>query len=341
MLFSLEKSPPRSKNGYDVVNISIVISAKNESKNINGLIDQLSKLEYPPESYEVLLVDDNSNDDTLNLMKDKTKHLINFSVFSLKNSGKTGKREALTFAIHNSKNPYILITDADCRPEKNWIKSYSNKFVEGYDMLFGIAPFYQHKSLINNISCFENLRGLILSFSMASIGLPYTAAARNFGFSKNAFEIVEGYSKTKDTLSGDDDLLLREAVKAKLKIGTILESGSFVYSESKKTFSEYFHQKARHTQTSIHYLKKNQLFLGIWHLLNLVFLFSPLLMLLNPSFGILLPVKLFADLSVVKSLQNKFSYSFSVIEIFYLQIIYEFFLIIHFFRARFTEVKWK
>ena len=88
-------------------------------------------------------------------------------------------------------------------------------------MLFGIAPFYQKKNLVNKISCFENLRSSVLSFSMASIGLPYTAAARNFGFSKNAFESLGGYSKTKDTKSGDDDLLLREAVKNKLKIGVV------------------------------------------------------------------------------------------------------------------------
>ena len=341
MLFSFKISNKESINEKDEVNISIVISAKNESKNINGLIEHLSNLEYPPESFEVLLVDDNSTDDTLNLIREKTKHLASFSVFSIKDSGKSGKREALSFGINNSKYPNILITDADCRPEKNWIKSFSNKFIQGYDFIFGVAPFYQHKELVNRISCFENLRGQMLSFSMASVGLPYTAAARNFGFSKSAFDFVGGYSKTNDTLSGDDDLLLREAVKAKLKIGTVVETDSFVYSDSKKTLSEYFHQKARHTQTSFHYLKRHQLILGSWHTLNLVFLFSPFLMLINPLYGILFPAKLCIDFIVVKSIQKKFSYKFSVFEIFYLQILYEFFLIIHFFRARFTKVKWK
>ncbi len=341
MLFSFKISQEKSKNENNLVNISVVISAKNESRNINGLIEHLSNLEYPPELYEVLLVDDNSIDDTLNLIKEKTEHFANFSVFSIKDSGKSGKREALSFAIHNSKYPYILVTDADCRPEKNWIKSFSNKFIQGYDFIFGVAPFYQQKELVNQISCFENLRGQMLSFTMASVNFPYTAAARSFGFSKSAFDLVEGYSKTNDTLSGDDDLLLREAVKAKLKIGTVVETGSFVYSESKKTFSEYFHQKARHTQTSFHYLKRHRLILGCWHTLNLVFLFSPFLMLINPLYGILFPAKFFIDIVVVKSIQKKFSYKFSVFEIFYLQILYEFFLIIHFFRARFTNVKWK
>ena len=341
LIFSLVRLNNGSKSAINEVNISIVIAAKNETKNINKLIYHLRNLDYSPEMYEVILVDDSSTDDTLSKMKGKTESFNNFSILSTKTQGASGKREALSLGIQNSKYPYILITDADCRPEINWLKSYAKKFTQGYAMLFGMAPFYQKKNLVNKISCFENLRSSVLSFSMASIGLPYTAAARNFGFSKNAFESLGGYSRTKDTTSGDDDLLLREAVKNNLKIGVVTEPGSFVFSETKKTFSEYFQQKARHTQTSFHYLKKHQLMLGFWHLLNLTFIFSPLLMILNPLFGFLLPAKFLIDIFVVKSNQKKFNYDFSTVEIIYLQVIYELLLVVHFLNARFADIKWK
>lgn len=330
-----------SKNGSYEVNISIVIAAKNETENINELINHLRNLDYSPEMYEVILIDDSSTDDTFSRIIEQTESLNNFSILSTKTQGTTGKREALSLGIQNSKYPYILISDADCRPEKSWLRSYSRKFEQGYEMLFGIAPFYQKKNSVSKISCFENLRSSLLSFSMASIGFPYTAAARNFGFSKNAFNSLGGYSKTIDTKSGDDDLLLREAVKNKINIGVVTEPGSLVYSEAKKTFSEYFQQKARHTQTSFHYLKKHQLILGFWHLLNLAFIFSPLLMILNPLFGILLPSKLLTDFLVVKSNQKKFSYNFSTVEIIYLQMFYELLLVVHFLNARFADIKWK
>ncbi len=176
---------------------------------------------------------------------------------------------------------------------------------------------------------------------MASLGLPFTAAARNFGFTKNTFELLGGYSKTRDTISGDDDLLLREAIKNKKKIGVVTGPGSLVYSEAKKTFKEYFKQKARHTQTSFHYLKKHQFSLGFWHLFNLSFLLSPILVFFNPVFGLLFPAKLFTDFVLVKLYQKKFGYEFSIPEIFYLQIFYEILLIVHFFNARFSEIKWK
>ena len=341
IVYSLKRMNAAGKNENNQVNISIIIAAKNEAENIGGLIESLKKLDCPTELFEVIVVDDNSTDGTYDKLKSKTGSIKNFSIIESKISGVNGKRDALSLGISNSKYSYILITDADCRPQRNWLNFYSNKFDKGYDLLFGIAPFYQNKTFINKISCFENLRSSLLSFSMACVSLPYTAAARNFGFTTKAFESLGGYSKTKNTISGDDDLLLREAVKKKMKIGVVTESDSFVYSEAKKTFKEYIRQKARHTQTSFHYLKKYQIILGFWHLLNLSFLFSPLLMFFNPLWGILLPVKLMIDISVVNLKQKKFGYTFSMVEILYLQIFYEILLVIHFFNARFSEVKWK
>ena len=341
IIYSLKRMNSEGKNENNPVNISIIIALRNEEKNVDGLFDSLINLDYPTELFEVILIDDNSNDGTYDKLKSKTDSIKKFFVLESKTSGVSGKREALSFGIQSSKYPYILITDADCKPQRNWLQAYSNKFNLGNEILFGVAPFYQHKNLVNKISCFENLRGTLLSFSMALFGLSYTAAARNFGFSKNAFESIGGYSKTKDTISGDDDLLLREAVKNKMKIGVVTKSGSFVYSETKNSFQEYLQQKARHTQTSFHYLIKHQIILGFWHLLNLSFLFSPLLMFFNPILGVLLPAKLIMDFIVIKSNQIKFSYKFSITEIFYLQIFYEIILIIHFFNARFSEIKWK
>jgi cellulose synthase/poly-beta-1,6-N-acetylglucosamine synthase-like glycosyltransferase len=341
IIYSLKRLNGSGKNENNPVNISIIIAARNEAEIIDRLIDSMKSLSYSAEMFEVIIVDDNSSDETFKKLKTKTESIKNFSVLELRSLGKRGKREALNFAISKSNYPYILITDADCTPQKNWLECFSKKFQQDYDLLFGIAPFYQRNNFVNKIACFENLRGSILSFSTAFLGLPYTAAARNFGFSKKAFESLGRYSRTTDTISGDDDLLLREAVKNKMKIGVVNETDSFVYSETKKTFKEYFRQRARHTQTSFHYLKRHQIILGFWHLLNLAFLFSPLMILFNPLFGILLPSKLISDIAVVKSNQKIFGYRFSALEIFYLQIFYEIMLVFHFFNARFSKIRWK
>ncbi len=104
------------------------------------------------------------------------------------------------------------------------------------------------------------------------LNVPYSAAARSFAFRKTSFERLGGYGKTTETLSGDDDLLLREAVKRKMLIGTVIEPDAFVFSAAPKSFEDYFKQKKRHLQTSFHYLLKQKMFLGFWHLIKFDFI---------------------------------------------------------------------
>jgi hypothetical protein len=320
------------------IKVSLIIAAKNEAENIPSLLSSLQNLDYPEDHFEVIVIDDNSTDETFNIVQTYAGKIKNFSVFN--NEG-IGKKNALTFGISKANNPLILITDADCRPEPNWLKAFSNKFNDGYDFLFGIAPFYNNKSLINRISCFENLRSSILSLTAAKLGIPYSASARNFGFKKSSFEKIKGYSNTMETLSGDDDLLLREAVKNKMKIGVFTEKDSFVYSSTKNSLKEYLRQKSRHTKTSFYYLTSSKIFLGVWHLTNIAFLFSPVLIFINSIFILPFVFKIIFDVFLIKTHQKKFTYNFNVLQILYLQVFYELLLIINFFNALFSKDEWK
>ena len=333
--------PNNDTNSKVYLNISIVVAAKNEASNLRSLISSLKSLHYPEDKFEIIIVDDESEDETFSLAKKLCADLRNCSIVKATDKKFESKRGALDIGIQNSNNPFILITDADCSPEKDWLRIYSEKFSEGYDLIIGIAPFYQTGNLVNKISCYENFRNSILAFAAVNLGVAYTASARNFGFKKEAFLKIGGYKNTTGTISGDDDLLLREVVKGKLRIGIISSPGSFVYSESKTTFKDYFSQRARHTQTSPHYLLKQRLFLATWHSLNIIFLLSPVLISMNIIFIIPFGIKILFDITVCKVQQKKFGYKFSVIESIYLQFIYEIFLIIHIIRSKTTTIKWK
>jgi cellulose synthase/poly-beta-1,6-N-acetylglucosamine synthase-like glycosyltransferase len=341
ILVIFKKNSVLSSNFNDCLNFSIIIAVKNEEENIPSLIKSLRELNYPKENFEVIIVDDNSLDKTYKIGNELIEGFTNFKIIKIGEKDFQAKKGALSYGIHKAYNSFILITDADCRPQKEWLKFYSERFMKGYDFIFGNAPFYKNDSLINNISCFENLRSSILTFFAAKAGIPYSASARNFAFRKSSFDKIKGYSNTTETLSGDDDLLLREAVKNNLKIGAILNDGSFVYSYTKRNLRDYFNQKARHTKTSFYYLTGRQLFLSLWHLLNLFFLLSPVLIIFNIFWGVLFFLKLLVDSIIIKSIQDKFGYRFSLSEILYLQIIYELFLIIHFVNALIKKDKWK
>lgn len=331
----------QDNNPENHAKFSIIVAAKDEADKIENLISVLSKINYPKENYEVIIVDDNSNDDTFHLAKKLINGLENFTISSVSNKKYEKKRGALDYGISLAKYPNIAITDADCVPEANWLLGLSPKFNAGCDFVFGIAPFYQTNKLVNKVSCYENFRNSLLAISAANFGLAYTASARNFGFKKNAFEKIGGYKNTTETISGDDDLLLREAVKNGLKVCTLTSPGSYVYSKTKKTFKEYFSQRARHTQTSFHYPIKQKLFLTLWHLMNLTFVFSPAFIFINKIFILPFLIKVIFDTATAVIYQRKFGYRFLLFEVIYLQLIYEIFLIVHFIKAKFGKIEWK
>ena len=326
--------------GKDLAGISVIIAAKNEASNLPALITSIDKLDYPENYYEIIIIDDESTDNTFELCSKLIGGKNNFKIIKATNKKFPTKRGALAVGIERSSFKNIMITDADCMPQEEWLWAFAAMFNMGYDFLIGIAPFTEENNLINKISRFENFRTSLLTASAVYLGLPYSAAARNFGFNKSAYEKISGYTNTLDTLSGDDDLLLREAVKNNLRIGVVTEQESFVYSRTKKNLKDYLNQRSRHIKTSLYYLPKQKAMLGLWHWVNIILFFSPLLAVINPIFVTPFFIKLFFDTLSGSLIQNKFEYKFKLFEMMYLQIIYEFLLLINFLNALFRKDVW-
>lgn len=332
-----------SSNGgsSNEIKISIITAARNESSSIKDCIEAIKKIEYPDSNFEFIISDDDSSDDTYKVAEQEIKGHFNFKLTGNDKSMIAGKRDALLRGIKQSSFPFILITDADCIPSPGWLRKCSALFEQGYDFIFGPAPFYMENNLVNQISCMENLKNQFLSFSLATLGFPYTASARNMGFSLKAFTRIGGYSRTRQTIGGDDDLLLREAVRNGLKIKAFYDRNAFVYSSSKKTLKEYLKQKARHTSTSVHYMFRHKFILAIWHLLNLFITSSIFLVFLNINFIWLFIIKLVSDFIILISIQQRFGYKFKMLQLILLDLLYELFIVINFYNAVFRKNEWK
>ncbi|MBI9073305.1 MAG: glycosyltransferase [Melioribacteraceae bacterium] len=331
----------RKKNIYKTTSalnkISVVIAAKNEADNIPNLIKALKSQNYDKNFFEVIIVDDNSTDETYKVVEQLITNHRNFHLLKAVNKKFGAKKGALDIGISHTNHDYILITDADSKPEYNWIESYNRAFQNDYDFVFGKVIKTAEANFINKVSRFENLRNSILIFAASNLKTPYCAYGSNFGFNKKSFLNLGGYSSTNDKLSGDDDLLIREAVKNNMKIGTV---DSKVWSSSKSTLKDYISQRSRHTSTSHNYILKHQLLLGIWHLLNLILLFAPIITF-QFELIILSISKIMIDLLLLSKLQKEFTYSFNFIEIIYSQIIYDIMIIVNFFSSLIKKESWK
>ncbi|MBZ0201226.1 MAG: glycosyltransferase, partial [Ignavibacteriaceae bacterium] len=310
-------------------------------KNIKEIINSLQSIKYSDKNFEVIFIDDSSTDNTYSIIENEIKGLNNFSLLTSSNKTLPAKKGALQLGIEKAKHPFIMITDADCNIKPDWLKIFSQKFSIGYDFVFGIAPLINKGSFTGELSSFENLKSSMLSFSSAALNLPYSATARNFGFNKKSFNLISGYKNTKETLGGDDDLLLREAIKYKMKIGWVTNKEAFVFSKTKEIFKDYLWQKSRHTETALYYTTGRKIVLAVWHLTNIVSLASVLMVFKNWIFALPFFAKFFMDILLTRSIQNKFGYRFSFIKIIIFQIVYEIMLGINFFNALFGKKVWK
>ena len=99
--------------------ISVIVCAKNEEENVKNFISLLTQQNYP--DYEIVLIDDASSDDTLELFEAFEKQYSNIKLVKVENNEAFwgNKKFALTLGINAAKNEYLLFTDADCYPVSN------------------------------------------------------------------------------------------------------------------------------------------------------------------------------------------------------------------------------
>jgi glycosyltransferase involved in cell wall biosynthesis len=231
---------------------SIVICYKNEENIIDTSLPIILKQEYD----ELVLVNDNSTDQTLEKLNaygsDKIKIISTTSATK-------GKKHALYLGIRAAKYDSILLTDADCEPvSENWagiMKNYNSSFVLGY------GPMKKTKGLVGMFSRFETYMTALQYFSFALLGIPYMGVGRNIKIERSIVLSQKDLIKGHHLASGDDDLMIN-ALSTKENTIICIEPESFVYSNPKTTLKGFLDQKTRHISTSPFYKTLHKLLLA-------------------------------------------------------------------------------
>ncbi len=260
--------------------VSVVICAKNEEKNLASYLHRILNQTY--HSFEVLVIDDYSTDDTQKVLLEYQKKYSYLRIIKNKYIKKTnGKKEALTLGIKEAQHELLLLADADCLPASEyWIASSVLSVIENQKAIsLGYGPYFPKKGFLNAFIRFEAVNTAIQYFSFALIGLPYMGVGRNLCYRKSLFEKNGGFSTHEKVASGDDDLFINEvATSENTTICVAYEN--FNYSEPKLTWSSYVKQKTRHLTTGKYYRWYHQLLLTIYAGTHAWHYFSGLMLLL-------------------------------------------------------------
>ena len=284
---------------------SIIICARNESQNLNPLLESLTKLTYPKHRYEIILVNDGSSDNTKSIIFNFTKQFDNWKLINIKKNDThlKGKMNALDIGVKSSKHDIILLTDADCVVQSNWIQEIGKCFDNEVGVVIGNSPNIQletNKSIKLIINDFINLCNSIIYAGSTAVGKPYSCSGRNFAYRKLAFFEVNGFHQVSKYFSGDDILMLKlilsnTAWKAKYCIS----EKSYTYTMPKNKLKGYVNQQKRRLgKTFYHnpFFITLSLLIFMFYLINFCGLFFPKFFLLSLSalaFTIFLEILLF------------------------------------------------
>jgi cellulose synthase/poly-beta-1,6-N-acetylglucosamine synthase-like glycosyltransferase len=120
----LQSKPVREEN---LPSFSIVVPAKDEEKVIERLLNSLTDIDYPSKKLEVIVVEDGSTDDTLNICE-KFAEERNLNLQILHRELSDGKPSALNFGIKHARGDIIGIFDADNLPARDVLLNVSKYF---------------------------------------------------------------------------------------------------------------------------------------------------------------------------------------------------------------------
>ena len=259
--------------------VSIIICAKDEANNLKEHLPSILTQDYP--DYEVIVVNDCSEDDTgqvLESLKKKHKHLKISTIKKDKKFGH-GKKFALFIGIKAAKNEWLLLTDADCYAETNqWLFIMQKSFMKNTSFVLGYGGYEKEKGILNQVIRYDTAFIAMQYFGFALAGIPYMGVGRNLAYRRSLFFENRGFSTHMHLNSGDDDLFINANAN---KTNTLIEVGkkSHIRSVPKKTFSEWAKQKRRHLTTGAYYKNKHKFLLIIEPFSRIIF-YSSLIMLL-------------------------------------------------------------
>ncbi|GAA4024255.1 glycosyltransferase [Flavobacterium cheonhonense] len=262
------------------VPISVIVCAKNEEENVKKFVPLLAEQDY--HTFEIVLIDDASSDNTLEIFEEFEKQYPNIKLVKVENNEAFwgNKKFALTLGIKAAKYEYLLFTDADCYPtSKDWITSMSAQFTQQKNIVLGYGAYEKiSNSFLNKIIRFETLLTATQYFSWAKIGKPYMGIGRNMAYKREEFFKVRGFMDHMKIRSGDDDLFINQAANGD-NTTICYVPDSFTYSTPKTRFKDWFTQKRRHVSTAKHYKLFDRNQLGLFYVSQLLFLLLPIVLL--------------------------------------------------------------
>ncbi|HUT63897.1 MAG TPA: glycosyltransferase [Anaerolineae bacterium] len=270
----------------DVPMVSVIVCARNEEGNIHRCLDSLRRLDYPRDKLEILLVDDESEDRTLDIFKEYTARDGVFRVLTTFEEPQDlpAKQRPLDLGIRHARGEIVIVTDADCTVRPGWIGGHISAFRGNTGIVGGITKISTDSGgLFSWLQNCDQVSKLAVAMGCAGLGFPVTLMGNNFSFRRKVYESLGGFRKLKPSIVEDMALMNAVIRGTEYRLSWAHDMDSVAVSEPVFSFDTFIEQHLRW----IHELRDlsitGKMMIGVEMLMTSIFWISLILALWNPS----------------------------------------------------------
>jgi glycosyltransferase involved in cell wall biosynthesis len=177
---------------------------------LKPLLRSIESLQYDTQCYELIFIDDHSDDGTYEMINSFQKENDRLDMKVLKNDRPPGKKSALTHGIDQAKYAYVITTDADCYLPENWLTGFHQHLLRKKSPMI-IAPvvYQQPGNFLEQFQHDDFLSLQAITLSTAMHNKPVLCNGANLCYKKDDFYKVGGFDQHEMIPSGDDVLPMR------------------------------------------------------------------------------------------------------------------------------------
>lgn len=233
--------------------ISVIIPFRNEAPNLLNLIGDLKKQTLKHHQYEIILVDDHSEDNSISIIKKQRDSKTQMKLIVLP-SELTGKKQALHYGIKSARGNLIVTTDADCRMNTNWLLTISS-FYNQYKpkLIIGPVLYLSSKGMFYRFQQIELISIMGSTAGTAGLGMPVMCNGANLAFEKDAYNAL--IDPTNEALASGDDIFLLQNLKKKYRDAILFlkNKDAIVYTNASDNILNFINQRKRWLSKSSSY----------------------------------------------------------------------------------------
>ncbi|WP_310589822.1 glycosyltransferase family 2 protein [Larkinella soli] len=236
-------------SGPPAVRISVIIPVRNEEQTLPILLKDLCAQTFPSESFEVIVADDGSTDNTPNILAAFVSQVpFRLRPLTLTEGPTTSpKKRAIRQSIALATGDLIVTTDGDCRVGPRWLEIIALHYRQtGARMITGPITFLPEHTAFDYLQTVESSSLIGSGAATLALGLPTMCNGANLIYEKRAFEEVGGFDGTEHIASGDDEFLMHKIAKRFPNGVRFLKNpDAVVRTTPQPTLKAFYHQRKR------------------------------------------------------------------------------------------------